>query len=199
MNKYFTVALMCLSASFCSAQVSVVTAPVLEAQAASQTTLITQQSAIMSTMNGVVTALEKADRQYKEAMQKATWLRNLQTAGRILYMVENLVCTSKNLSVRMNSIGHSSCLMTYRFDMSIIKVQQSADYLGIVLTAGVTMTPAERMKSLDDVIKAFEEAQEMLVRLNRALDSDITRLRLATNTVAAADLVMNYDRSRKKR
>lgn len=199
MNKYFTMALMCLSVSFCFAQVSVVTAPVLEAQAASQTTLITQQSAIMSTMNGVVTALEKADRQYKEAMQKATWLRNLQTAGRILYMVENLVCTSKNLSVRMNSIGYSSCLMTYRFDMSIIKVQQSADYLGIVLTAGVTMTPAERMKSLDDVIKAFEEAQEMLVRLNRALDSDITRLRLATNTVSAADLVMNYDRSRKKR
>jgi hypothetical protein len=49
MNKYFTMALMCFSVSFCFAQVSVVTAPVLEAQAASQTTLITQQSAIMST------------------------------------------------------------------------------------------------------------------------------------------------------
>lgn len=199
MKKYFIMALMCLSMSFCFSQVSVVTAPVLEAEAISQTGLITQQSAIISTMNGVVTALEKADREYKEAMQKATWLRNLQTAARILHMVENLVCTSKNLTIRMNSIGHGSCLMTYRFDMSIIQVQQSADYLGIILTAGVTMTAAERMKSLDDVINAFQEAQEMMVRLNRSLDSDITRLRLAKNTVAAADLVMNYDRSRKMR
>ncbi|MCC6836685.1 MAG: hypothetical protein IT213_16995 [Cytophagales bacterium] len=81
--------------------------------------------------------------------------------------------------------------------MSIIKVQQSADYLSIVLTAGVAMTPAERMKSLDDVIESFEEAQEMMVRLNRALDSDITRLRLASNTAATADILMSYDRSRK--
>jgi glycyl-tRNA synthetase beta subunit len=197
--KKISIILFLLSVNVSFAQVSVVSAPVLEIEASTQTGIITQQSAIMSTMNGVITALEKADREYKSAMQKATWLRNLQTAGRILYMVENLVCTSKNLSIRMNSIGHTSCLMTYRFDMSIIKVQQSADYLGIILTAGVTMTPAERMKSLDDVIKAFEEAQEMMVRLNRALDSDIMRLRLASNSAAAADLLMSYDRSGRKK
>jgi glycyl-tRNA synthetase beta subunit len=196
--KNLSVIILLLAVNVSFAQVSVVSAPALEIEASTQTGIITKQSAIMSTMNGVITALEKADREYKDAMQKATWLRNLQTAGRILYMVENLVCTSKNLSVRMNSIGNTSCLMSYRFDMSIIKVQQSADYLGIVLTAGVTMTPAERMKSLDDVIESFEEAQEMMVRLNRALDSDITRLRLANSSIAVADMMMNYDRSRKK-
>jgi glycyl-tRNA synthetase beta subunit len=196
--KNLSVIILLLAVNVSFAQVSVVSAPALEIEASTQTGIITKQSAIMSTMNGVITALEKADREYKDAMQKATWLRNLQTAGRILYMVENLVCTSKNLSVRMNSIGNTSCLMSYRFDMSIIKVQQSADYLGIVLTAGVTMTPAERMKSLDDVIESFEEAQEMMVRLNRALDSDITRLRLANSSIAVADMMMNYDRSRRK-
>lgn len=198
MMKNLLILLLLFSANFVQAQVSVVSAPVLEIEASTQTGIITEQSAIMSTMNGVITALEKADREYKQAMQKATWLRNLQTAGRILFMVENLVCTSKNLSVRMNSIGHNSCLASYRFDMSIIKIQQSADYLGIVLTAGVTMTPAERMKSLDDVIRAFEEAQEMMVRLNRSLDADIMKLRLANNTAVTVDLAVNYNRSKKR-
>lgn len=177
---------------------TVVSAPIAEANLATANTTLAQQAGIMSTMNGVVTALEKADREYRDALQKATWLRNLQTAGRILYMVENLVCTSKNLAIRMNSFGNHSCLMSYRFDMSIVKVQQSADYLGIVLTAGVTMTAAERMKSLDDVIRSFAEAQEVMVRLNRSLDSDIMRLRLANNTSSTVDFAMNYDRSRRK-
>lgn len=190
--RNLSIIILLLAANVSFAQVSVVSAPALEIQAGTQTS-------IMTTMNAVISALEKADQEYKSAMQKATWLRNLQTAARILYMVENLVCTSKNLSIRMNSIGNTSCLVSYRFDMSIIKVQQSADYLGIILTAGVTMTPAERMKSLDDVIESFEEAQEMMVRLNRVLDSDITRLRLASNTITVADMMMNYDRSRKNR
>lgn len=177
---------------------TVVSAPIAEANLATANTTLAQQAGIMSTMNGVVTALEKADREYRDALQKATWLRNLQTAGRILYMVENLVCTSKNLAIRMNSFGNHSCLMSYRFDMSIVKVQQSADYLGIVLTAGVTMTAAERMKSLDDVIRSFAEAQEVMVRLNRSLDSDIMRLRLSNNTSSTVDFAMNYDRSRRK-
>lgn len=183
--------------SFCQLP-TVVSAPIAEANLATANTTLAQQAGIMSTMNGVVTALEKADREYREALSKATWLRNLQTAGRILYMVENLVCTSKNLAIRMNSLGNNSCLMSYRFDMSIVKVQQSADYLGIVLTAGVTMTAAERMKSLDDVIRSFGEAQEVMVRLNRSLDTDIMRLKLAGSTRSTVDFAMNYDRSKRK-
>jgi hypothetical protein len=182
----------------CYSQGGIVSAPILEAQVGTLNATQVSQTSIMTGMNSVVAALEKADREYKEALTKATWLRNLATAGRILYMVENLVCTSKNLSIRMNSFGHYSCLMSYRFDMSIIKIQQSADYLGIILAAGVTMTPGERMKSLDDVIQSFAEAQEVMVRLNRSLDSDIMRLRLANNTSSTVDFAMNYDRSRRK-
>lgn len=188
---FSAIAILLLEFRICSAQVSVVSAPALEIETSTQTGIIT-------TMNSVITALEKTDREYKDALTKATWLRNLQTAGRILYMVENLICTSKNLSIRMNSLGYTSCLMSYRFDMSIIKVQQSADYLGIILAAGVTMTPGERMKSLDDVIRSFGEAQEIMVRLNKSIDSDIMRLRLANNSAAAVDLVMNYDRSKRR-
>lgn len=177
----------------------IVSAPILEAQVGTLNTTQISQTSIMTAMNTVMENLERADKEYKQALQKATWLRNLQTAQRILYMVENLVCTTKDLSIRVNSIGHNSCLVNYRFDMSIIKVQQSADYLGIILTAGVTMSPGERMKSLDDVIKSFAEAQEMMVRLNRVLDSDMMRLRLAKSTASSVDLAINYDRSKKKR
>lgn len=200
MSKFLPIAIIVffgLSKAF-SQVGGVVSAPILEGQVAALNTTQGTQTSIMTTMNLVMENLERAERDYKEALQKATWLRNLQTSARILYMVENLVCTSRNLSIRMNSIGNTSCLMSYRFDMSIIKVQQSADYLGIVLTAGVTMTPAERMKSLDDVIKAFESAQEMMVRINRSLDSDMMRLRLARNTSSTVNLAVNYDRSRRK-
>lgn len=198
MNRFFISLFIILSAVRGFSQLGgVVSAPVLEGQVAALNTTQATQTSIMTTMNLVMDNLERAEKEYKEALQKATWLRNLQTSARILYMVENLVCTSKNLSIRMNSIGNTSCLMSYRFDMSIIKVQQSADYLGIVLTAGVTMTPAERMKSLDDVIKAFEDAQEMMVRMNKSLDSDMMRLRLFRNTSSTVKMAVNYDRSRR--
>jgi len=197
-NLYLSLAMM-LVTSFCYAQLpTVVSAPIAEANLATANTSLAQQTGIMTAMNTVIGSLEKADRTYKEAMEKSTWLRNLQTASRLVYMIENLLCTSKNLSVRMTGAG-GNCLYSYRYDMMIIKVQQSADYLTIILSAGVAMTAAERMKSLDNVITAFEESQEMMVRLNKALDSDVMRLRLAKSSGTTLKNLYAINRGRSRR
>lgn len=174
---------------------TVVSAPIAESNLATANASLAQQTGIMSTMNTVIGSLEQADRAYKEAMEKSTWLRNLQTASRLVYMIENLLCTSKNLNVRMGGAG-GNCLYSYRYDMMIIKVQQSADYLTIVLSAGVAMTAAERMKSLDNVITAFEDSQEMMVRLNRALDGDLMRMRLAKSSGTTLKNLYGINRGR---
>lgn len=199
MKRNLLMCFLILLTSVCYSQLpTVVSAPIAEANLATANSSLAQQTGIMSTMNTVIGSLEKADRAYKEAMEKSTWLRNLQTASRLVYMVENLICTSKNLSLRMNGAG-ANCLYSYRYDMMIIKVQQSADYLTIVLSAGVAMTAAERMKSLDNVITSFEESQEMMVRLNRALDGDLMRLRLAkaSGTTLKNFYAINRGRSRR--
>lgn len=105
-------------------------------------------------------------------MKKATWLRDLQSARRLLYMIENLVCTSKDISVNIGyADAHSSCIVQYKFDISVAKIQMSADYLGILLTDGISMSPAERMQVMAITQAKYEEANDEFVKIQRELNA----------------------------
>lgn len=155
--------------------VSIVSAPVLEGIASSSTTAIEKQTGIVMTMNSVIQQLEATETRYKDAMKKATWMRNLNSARRLLFMVENLVCTTKDINIKIGlADAHSSCILNYKFDIAIAKLEMSADYLGILLTDGVSMTQAERMQVMSTTQAKFEEAQDEFVKINNALDSQTT-------------------------
>jgi hypothetical protein len=172
-----------------------VTAPIAEAALSSANATLTTQVSIQTTMATVMQAIEEGEKAYKEVMKQATWVRNLQSAQRLLYMIENLVCTSKDLNVKL-SVRGESCMYSYRYDMMIVKLQMSVDYLGIILS-GVSMTVAERAKTLNDASKTFEESQEMMVAMNRSLDDDAAHEAMVQQTTKEVHDFMNYDRSKK--
>jgi hypothetical protein len=150
---------------------AVVTAPVLEGMMSGNTTALEKQTGIVMTMNSVIQQLEAAESEFKKSMQRATWMRNLNSARRLLFMVENLVCTSKDINVKIGlADAHSSCIINYKFDISIAKLEMSADYLSILLTDGVSMTQAERMQVMSTTQVKFEEAQNEFLNINNMLD-----------------------------
>lgn len=151
------------------AQGGVVSAPILESEVATLNATQAEQSATTTTMSGVVASLEAADNEYKKMLKKATWVRNLQTAQRLIMLVENVVCTTRDLNLRLQFI-QNSCIYQFHFDISVVKISMAADYLGIIMTDGVSMTAGERMASIDQAIKAFETAQYELSKLNYQLN-----------------------------
>ena len=152
------------------AQGGVVSAPVLEAEVASSNTILAEQASAATAMQGVMTALESADNEYKTMMKKATWMRNLQTAQRLIVLVENVVCTTRDINARLGLVSNS-CIYRFNYDVSVMKISMAADYLSIIMTDGVSMTSGERMTTLDQAIKAFEHAQKELIKLNYQLNS----------------------------
>jgi hypothetical protein len=161
---------------YLSAQpVSIVSAPALEGIATTNTTAIEKQTGIVMTMNSVIQQLEAAESKYKDAMKKATWMRNLNSARRLLFMVENLVCTSKDINIKIGlADAHSSCILNYKFDISIAKLEMTADYLGILLTDGISMTQGERMQVMSTTQVKFEEAQDEFLKISNELDAQAT-------------------------
>jgi hypothetical protein len=170
--KVIIVCISLLVIAFRADAQAVVSAPVLENIAATTGFAVERQSGFLATMTGVVQALEKAEHEFREAMKKATWLRDLQSARRLLYMIENLVCTSKDISVNIGyADAHSSCIVQYKFDISVAKIQMSADYLGILLTDGISMSPAERMQVMAITQAKYEEANDEFVKIQRELNA----------------------------
>ena len=185
MKQIFTIVILFWSYAAFGQLPTVVTAPLLEAQAgATNTTLVG--------MNGVMGAIQAAGDQYKQLLEKAGWLKDLNTARRIVSLMENLTCTAKDLNVRL-ALADQSCYYQFSYDISIAKIQMAADYLGIVLATGVSFTAAERMKTLNDVIVAFEEANAAMMRLNMQLDRSITQ-RMSVNRVKASVVAVTNKR-----
>jgi len=163
-------------------QGGVVSAPVLESIASGQSAVMQSQVAITTTMSGVIQSLEEAESKFKAAMEKATWMRSLNSARRLVFMVENLVCTTKDINVKIGlADSHSSCLINYKFDISVAKLEMCVEYLGILLTDGVSMTNAERMDVMSTTQEKFEESQDEFVKLNRELDVQVRTKKIQRN------------------
>lgn len=178
------------------AQGGVVSAPYLEALVTTLNSIQGEQSSIQSTMSSVVSSMEASEKQYKEAMTKATWMRNLQSAQRVVTLIENLVCTSKDLSVKV-SVAGGNCFYSFQYDMVLIKVQMAADYLGIILS-GVSMTVAERAQLFRSATESFEQSQHLMVALSNSIDADLERARQAKEVTKEVLDFMNIDRSKKQ-
>lgn len=185
MNKKFIIGFSFLMASMsCFAQLpTVVSAPIAEGALATSNTILGNQQATLTGMNAVITSLEAAESQYKRVLENAQWLRQMNTARKLVFLMENLICTTKNLNMRL-SLADQSCFYQFSFDVNLVKIEMAADYMGILLTSGVSFTAGERMRTLNDVVIAFEAANRSLAELNAKVDRALS-LRISNDKVAA--------------
>lgn len=154
-----TLIALCLT-TMAMAQGGVVSAPALEK-------LTTSALKLQAKFSATLALMEKKQEALNKALQSSTWLKNLKTARRILYMVETMVCNGKELDMAMSlyaSLGKSDCFSDFEYEMVITKIQMSADYLEIIFALS-RMAAGERMKTLNDVLSRFEEAQKDMDRL----------------------------------
>ncbi|HEY0655497.1 MAG TPA: hypothetical protein VGD65_20320 [Chryseosolibacter sp.] len=193
-----TIAFLILFSPFSKvlAQGGIVSAPYLEALVTTLNSIQGEQSTTQSTMSSVIASMEASEKQYKEAMTKATWLRNLQSAQRVVALIENLVCTSKDLNVKL-AIAGQSCFYSFQYEMVLVKVQMSADYLGIILSS-VSMTVAERAQLFRAATESFEQSQHAMVSLSNSIDGDIARAKLNQQVAKEVSHIMTFDRSKKQ-
>lgn len=191
----FCIAILFVAAAYAQLP-PVVSTPIAESLLSTTNTTLTTQASIQTTMANVVQSMEQAEKEYRDAMTKTGWVKNLKSAQRLLSMIENLICTSKTLSLKM-SIAGSTCLYSFKYDMMLVKIQMSADYLGIILSA-VSMTVAERAQTLAAATKSFEESQFLMVALNNSLDDEIAQSRITRDVTKEVASFMNIDRSKKQ-
>jgi len=159
--KKFNFLFNCFCMAVCSyGQSPVVSAPILEKLTTTSLKFQTKMSSTMAMLQAKQEALDKA-------LQAASWLQNLQSAKRLMNLVETMVCNGRELNLAMSG-GHKSCFVDFEYEMVIMKVQMSADYLGIILAAN-RMTTGERMKTLNDVLQRFEEAQKNMDEMVKKL------------------------------
>ncbi|MBT33362.1 MAG: hypothetical protein CMO01_27185 [Thalassobius sp.] len=140
----------------------VVSAPILESQMGTQ-------NGIVSAMNATIAAMEKAEAKVRQALQKVEWAKNLQTMRRLLTVIEGTVCTTKDLTLNMDAAA-SNCFVSFNYDVAIVKMTASIDFVNIVLMSDVLMTQSDRIKTMNDALVLFEEAQQTLAELNQAVN-----------------------------
>lgn len=144
-----------------------VTNPIMESSAVSVANL-------NATMNATLLSIETDQKLINEAMKKVTWAKNLQTAQRLIVLLENVTCTARNLQVKMAYVSNN-CLWDYQFEMQIVKISMAADYLGIVLSGASILSTGERMEGINNAIDKFEAAQSGLGSLSTLVNRQIRR------------------------
>lgn len=145
-----------------------VTNPVLESSAISMSTA-------QNSMNATITAMEAQQKVVAEAMKKASWARNLQTVQRLINIMESIICTSKNINVRLSYFDHN-CIYDFGFEMNIVKISMASDFVSLVITEGVSMDTSGRLASINNAINKYEEAQRSLANLNGFLDQQLKKM-----------------------
>lgn len=182
----------------CSAAVGqeIVSAPVVETELGNTNATLTTQVSIQSTMSSVMASMEEAERRFKAAMEDSKWMQNMGACRRLVTMVETLICTSKDLNAKMTIAGNS-CLYSFKYDMMLVKIQMSSDYLGIILSS-VSMSVAERAQTFKDATESFEQSQNMIIEMNNSLDYDIKVAALRQKVIKEMKNDMALDRSQRR-
>jgi ABC-type uncharacterized transport system fused permease/ATPase subunit len=138
-------------------------------------------------MNATLTAMQQAESKVRTALQKVAWAKNLDTMYRLLAIIEGTVCTTKDLDLNMGSnLARDNCFISFNYDIAIVKISASIDFVNLVLMGDVLMTQGERIKTINDAIVMFEESQQSLAELNAALHrtKDLLREREAFQEAA---------------
>jgi hypothetical protein len=193
---YLIISLVIVTESCVLGQAALVADVVLQGQIGSLITASAEENATQTTMSSVMQAIENAEKEYKEAMKKTGWMQNMKSTKRLLHTIQNLICSSRTISLKMEISG-GSCLYSFKYEMVLVKLQLAADYIQIILS-GVSMTVGERAKTLDDATRQFEESQKVMDELDKNLDDEAAHVALVKEVSSEVEGLMNYDRSKRQ-
>jgi len=112
-------------------------------------------------------------RAIEEAKQVTVWVKNAEMIQRINELLQTMVCNERELSFYKSYIPKDNCFFDVKYDVIEMGLESSSDILYFVLVAGLRMTKAERINSLNDVVSILENSNKGMVSLNRLIISNI--------------------------
>jgi len=144
---------------------------------------------MQSEMAATTARMEAENLELKQALQLATWANNLITVQKLINLIENIICFSSNLNVKMG-LNSSNCLYQFHWNMQIVKLNCAIDQLSLTIANGIQMTTGERLSGIDRAVRQFHEAQSGLQNLNGMLDRRLMeKARIAQSTQTRKYLV----------
>ena len=139
-----------------------VTMPDVEANTEVLVKMQTQMAATQTRMEVAQIALENM-------MKVGDWADKLVTVQRLISLIENTICFSSNLNVKVGYYS-SNCIYQFHWNMQLVRLNCAVDQLSLIIANGIQMTTGERLAGVDRAVQDFHLAQSGLQNLNSVLD-----------------------------
>jgi hypothetical protein len=166
---------------FTQAPVQVVTAPFLEAQASTQTTLATQQTTLLASTQASLAAIEQAEKKVEKIKEKVDWIKNLQSMQEFITMLETIACMIRdlngNVALYHNLVGsRASCYLNFKYQVNINQLRKSVDIINVVLAEGSAMDRGQRVQAYEIAYLNFTQSQGTLHELETFIIRKINQM-----------------------
>jgi len=150
-----------------------VTAPDLDAQMVVSNLSLQRLNATSTTQSASIGFMKQAQEKIDKIMESAGWAQSLKSMAKLAFLIENTICTYKNLNFWMNKAGgHSSCIMSFRYQMIMLNIQQAIDLVNLALRDGFRMANEGRLATLNTSSEKFEKANVEASKMQAGLQFD---------------------------
>lgn len=137
----------------------IVESPGMEAQMGIENATLSEIAGSNTESASAVTTMQALQQRVEALMTEAQWAKDLKTVTQLAVLIENTICTYKNLSFWMTkSGGINGCIISFRYQIYMLNIQQAIDLVNLALMEGFRLTHEGRLESLSKSINAFQQA-----------------------------------------
>ncbi|MFN4083976.1 MAG: hypothetical protein ACK4K9_10115 [Bacteroidia bacterium] len=151
--------------------------------ASANVTTATNTGIMVGSMSSLVTIAEEASR-YQEKLvdlheraekmkENYKFLKDIESYARLAKLLEKAICNTQNFQLNIR-LANSSCIDLFNIELLNFQFGFSLDMLYLVFEAGLSMTQAERIRTLNDAITVLENNQSKIAQFNTMINSALT-------------------------
>jgi hypothetical protein len=107
---------------------------------------------------------------YKDLRKSVNWVNKLRSVKMAIDLLENTVCTSRNLEFSMQQAGViDNCMFQFKYYNALMQLASAADILNLILS-DMEQSPESRVSNSKDAMDLMNEAHEQLGELTAMLE-----------------------------
>jgi hypothetical protein len=151
--------------------------------ASANVTTATNTGIMVGSLGSLVTIAEEAARyqdRLVELHEKAErmkenykFLKDIESYARLAKLLEKTICNTQNFQINIR-LANSSCIDLFNIELLNFQFGYSLDMLYLVFEAGLSMTQAERIRTLNDAITVLENNQSKIAQFNTMINNAVT-------------------------
>jgi hypothetical protein len=151
--------------------------------ATANVTTATNTGIMVGSLGSLVTIAEQAAR-YQDKLvdlheraekmkENYKFLKDIESYARLAKLLEKTICNTQNFQVNIR-LANSSCIDLFNIELLNFQFGFSLDMLYLVFEAGLSMSQAERIRTLNDAITVLENNQSKIAQFNTMINSALT-------------------------